>query len=164
MHIYGSNFYGVESAGVGRGATFGGVSALRRTYAVLSRTHHRLRSTWEYGRQGAGAPAVHAVAGVTPDTAADDFTYDAATVQQNDPKINYLGDWSTAISSSALGGSFASTGQTGALAVVRFTGTDIKGVFPATPWCGQAEVTLTRAWQVNRWTSSISIVHGKPGM
>ncbi len=81
--------------------------------------------------------------GGSADTVADDFTYLATTrYQQTDPKITYLGDWSTGSTWSASGGSFYSTGAPRAAALVSFTGTSIKLLGRTAPWYGQVSVGL----------------------
>jgi hypothetical protein len=62
--------------------------------------------------------------------------------QQNDARVTYLGAWTSTSTWSASGGSLASTGVTGAAALVNFTGTEVKLYAKTAPWYGQAQVSL----------------------
>jgi len=64
------------------------------------------------------------------------------TYQQSDPKITYLGDWTTYADPGASGGSFVLTGEIGAAAVVSFTGTEVALIAKTGPTRGKAQVTL----------------------
>jgi hypothetical protein len=65
--------------------------------------------------------------------------------QQSDSRVTYLGAWSYSSTWSASGGSFNSTGVTGAAVLVNFTGTDVKLVAKTAPWYGRAFVSLDGA-------------------
>lgn len=80
------------------------------------------------------------IAGIV--TAADPAPPMPAKYQQDDPRVTYLGAWSTGIVSLADGGSFATTSQPGAAALVTFNGTGVNLVMRTTPWYGTAKVTL----------------------
>jgi cell wall-associated NlpC family hydrolase/N-acetylmuramoyl-L-alanine amidase len=66
--------------------------------------------------------------------------------QQTDSRLTYLGNWTTAATWSASGGSFNSTGATGAAVLVNFTGTSVKLYARTTPWYGKARVCLDGDW------------------
>jgi hypothetical protein len=66
--------------------------------------------------------------------------------QQTDPRLTYLGNWSTGSTWSASGGSFYSTGVAGAAVMVKFTGTSIGLVARTAPWYGKARVALDGDW------------------
>ncbi len=60
--------------------------------------------------------------------------------QQSEPLITYVGDWTTSSTWSASGGSFASTSQPGAAAIVKFFGTKATVVARTTAWSGYAQI------------------------
>jgi hypothetical protein len=62
--------------------------------------------------------------------------------QQTDTRLAYLGAWSTGTTWSASGGSYYSTGASGAAVVAKFTGTSINVIAKTAPWYGEAVVTL----------------------
>ena len=62
--------------------------------------------------------------------------------EQSDSRITYLGSWDYTSKWQASGGSLSSTIQTGAAAVIQFTGTDITVLGRTTSWYGMARVTL----------------------
>jgi peptidoglycan/xylan/chitin deacetylase (PgdA/CDA1 family) len=62
--------------------------------------------------------------------------------QQSDPRLTYLGSWSTSSTWSASGGSLCSTGSTGASILVHFTGTSVGLLAKTAPWYGKALVSL----------------------
>ncbi len=137
VDIYGTNFYEVTGAG---GVTFGGVNAL--SYTVYSSEH--LIAYAPAGPVGTTVQVqVRAARGATSDTEADDFSY-YKRYQQSDPKITYLGGWTAAVGTGwqASGDSLTCTNQTGAAAMVSFTGTAVTVLVRTTPWYGRAKVTL----------------------
>ncbi len=90
--------------------------------------------------------------------------------QQNNAKITYLGDWATGTTWSASGGSFAATSQSGAVALVRFEGTEVSVLSRTTPWYGKAKIyvdsalvdtvdlySATTAWKVPIYSDDSSL-------
>ncbi len=67
-----------------------------------------------------------------------------ARYQQTDPKLVYLGSWSSSGDTGwkASGNSFASTSKTGAAVVAKFSGPEVKVVAKKCPWYGQAEISV----------------------
>ncbi len=225
VEIYGNNFYGVELAGEG-GVTFGGVNAL--SYEVKSSEY--IVAVAPAGTEGTTVQVqVHAAAGSTADTGADNFTYVApptitgvspasgptlggvyvtitgtgfegvssvkfggveakdwwqespgmlkavapaqaagtvrvevtagggptpdgdydsftyvapTVVQQNDPRLAFLGSWSEAISGYASGGSFYVGNAEGCTLTVTFEGTFLALVGKTGPDGGKAWVSV----------------------
>ncbi len=78
--------------------------------------------------------------------------------QQSDPKITYVGTWSTGSTWSASGGSFASTAQAGASAFVKFHGTGVALLSRTTPWYGKMDIYVDGAYWITAdlYSSSIS--------
>ncbi len=66
--------------------------------------------------------------------------------QQSDSRLTYLGAWTTAITWSASGGTFSSTGSTGAAVLVSFAGSSVKLLARTAPWYGKARVCLDGDW------------------
>jgi 3D (Asp-Asp-Asp) domain-containing protein len=64
------------------------------------------------------------------------------TYQQSDPKIGYIGNWTTYSDPGASGGSFVLSGQIGAAAVVSFVGTEVALIAKTGPNRGMAQVTV----------------------
>ncbi len=64
--------------------------------------------------------------------------------QETDSSITYLGAWSNSGDTGwqASGNSYKSTSQTGAAAVIEFTGTGVTPVLRTAPWYGMAKLTL----------------------
>ncbi len=62
--------------------------------------------------------------------------------QQTDPRLTYLGTWSTNSTWSSSGGSYASTGGAGAVALCHFDGTSVSLLAKTAPWYGKALITL----------------------
>ena len=82
--------------------------------------------------------------------------------QQTDPKITYLGNWGYTSTWAASGGSYYSTDQAGAAAVIEFTGTDITVLGRTTPWYGYARVTLDGVEQSPEDLYSSSVLYKQP--
>jgi hypothetical protein len=118
--------------------TFGGVTA---TFTVDSATQITAVSP----ARAEGVVQVRVMARGVPsdDTAADDFTYFAATLyQQTDGKIAYLGPWAGRSISSASGGSFYWANAPGACALIEFEGRDLTWVAKTGPQYGKATLVL----------------------
>jgi hypothetical protein len=79
-------------------------------------------------------------------------------VEQNDPKITYLGSWSTVAQTSASGGSVSCTSARRDAATVRFTGTGLTWYATTGPGYGIAEVSVDGgpAETVDLYSSTIS--------
>ncbi len=80
------------------------------------------------------------VVGTVLDAGPAELTY--VLSDQDDPRITYLGDWVSAPNSSAWGGDYAYTDSAGAVALVEFTGTEMRLMGRRAPWYGKALVTL----------------------
>ncbi len=65
--------------------------------------------------------------------------------QQNDSRITYLGAWATSNTWSASGGSYSSSSQAGAAAVIEFTGTEVDLLAATGPSYGMANIYVDSA-------------------
>jgi len=132
--IFGSNFEGLESIGASA-VKFGDANALY--YSV-----ENSGKIWAVSPPGTGSVQVKVTtpAGSSANGEWDDFTYEAPDpiYQQDDPRITYLGRWSTGWSWSAAGYSFKSTEQVGGAAIIKFEGTSVNVFSRTTPWYGKA--------------------------
>ncbi len=134
--ITGANFEGVSNV------TFGGVAA--QEWWKESAT--MLKAVIPAHAAGTVRVKVYAAGGYTADTAADDFTYVATTaVQQNDPKLGYLGTWADARSAYASGGSYAVGDSELCRLTVTFEGSYLALVGKTGPEGGKAWVTIDGA-------------------
>ena len=130
VSIVGSNFVEVSSV------TFGGVSA--KSYWIES--PGLLKAIVPAHAAGEVRVQVTTLAGATPDSAYDSFTYaPVTTVQQNDPKLSYLGTWPQTASSYASGGTYVSTNTAGSSLTVTFEGTYLAVV-------GRTSYDYGKAW------------------
>ena len=83
------------------------------------------------------------VAGNTESVESATFTYSTKNrFEQDDPRIGYKGAWSTLVSSSRSGGSYAYSSATSATAYVAFVGTTLDVIASKLPNAGIARLTL----------------------
>jgi cell wall-associated NlpC family hydrolase len=96
----------------------------------------------------AAAPATSALATGTPPAsgAASKTTEPTAAVsvsiQQDDRRLVYLGEWGESVSAASSGGSLKLTRQAGASVFLRFSGTRVRWIGPVGPAYGQADVLI----------------------
>jgi hypothetical protein len=116
--ILGRNFIAVK------GVSFGGVPA--ENFSVDSPS--QLTVTTPAHEGGTVKVEVATDAGINPDNgASDDFVYlTPSSAEQSAPQITYVGTWSTVVSSSASGGSYATVNTNGSGALIKFLGTGLQ--------------------------------------